>query len=58
MSNSADLAQDRDYQRGCECGIEPPGSISHKELGRKTDLDKLQYKRSQAASNYSRKKTA
>ena len=28
--NWVDSAQDRDYRRGpCECGIEPPGSISH-----------------------------
>ena len=30
MRNWVDLAQDRDLLEGlCECGIEPPGSISH-----------------------------
>ena len=24
-----DYAQDRDYWRACECGIEPPDSVSH-----------------------------
>ena len=27
--NWVDSAQDRDYRSPCECGIEPPGSISH-----------------------------
>ena len=27
--NWVDSAQDRDYWIPCECGIEPPGSISH-----------------------------
>ena len=27
--NWVDSAQDRDYWSPCECGIEPPGSISH-----------------------------
>ena len=28
MRNWVDSAQHRDYWRPCECGIEPPGSIS------------------------------
>ena len=27
--NWVDLAQDRNYWSPCECGIEPPSSISH-----------------------------
>ena len=27
--NWVDLAQDRDLESPCECGIEPPDSISH-----------------------------
>ena len=28
--NWVDSAQDRNYWSSCECGIEPPGSISHR----------------------------
>ena len=30
--NWVDSAQDRDYWRFCECGIEPPGSVSQGDL--------------------------